>query len=63
MFEEAEKTNIHVKIKEHIKEINRRLPAFKRIGKVVFYDEDFEKTALGKIRRFKYIQENNANAG
>ncbi len=63
VFEEAEKTNIHVKIKEHIKEINRRLPAFKRIGKVVFYDEDFEKTALGKIRRFKYIQENNANAG
>ena len=55
--------DIHLKINEHIKEINRRLPAFKRIGKVVFYDEDFEKTALGKIRRFKYIQENNANAG
>lgn len=63
VFEEAEKMDIHLKINEHIKEINRRLPAFKRIGKVVFYDEDFEKTALGKIRRFKYIQENNANAG
>ena len=63
MFEEAEKMDIHLKINEHIKEINRGLPAFKRIGKVVFYDEDFEKTALGKIRRFKYIQENNANAG
>lgn len=63
VFEEAERTDIRLKINEYIKEINRRLPAFKRIGKVVFYDEDFEKTALGKIRRFKYTQENNKNAG
>lgn len=54
LLEKSEKTDIQLKINEHIKEVNRGLPAFKRISKVVFYDEDFEKTALGKIKRFKY---------
>lgn len=63
MFEESDKNDIRLKINEQIKETNKTLPAFKRIGKVIFYDDDFEKTALGKIKRFKYIKENKVNVG
>lgn len=62
LVEETEKKVIKMKINEQIRETNRKLPAFKRIDKVIFYDNDFEKTALGKIKRFKYVQENDINA-
>jgi hypothetical protein len=41
-------------IRNKIKEVNIKLPAYKRISDVIFSDIDYEKTALGKIKRFKY---------
>lgn len=41
-------------IRIKIKEVNLELPAYKRISDVIFAEKDYEKTALGKIKRFKY---------
>ena len=38
-------------VKNFISELNTKLPIFKRIYKVEFRDEEFEKTQLGKIKR------------
>lgn len=46
----AEDTN---GIKDGIDEINKTLPAFKQIQKVVFRDTEFEKTTTKKIKRGK----------
>lgn len=39
-----------------VKKLNKELPPYKRVKNIRFYNEDFEKTALGKIKRFKYIE-------
>ena len=36
-----------------VEQLNRELPPFKRIGRVVFRDEEFEKTTTRKIKRYK----------
>ncbi len=41
---------------EHIKEINKKLPAYSKITSVKIQDEEFEKTPKRSIRRFKYQQ-------
>ncbi len=41
----------HENIKEFVVEKNKTLPVYKRIYGVEFRDTEFEKTALGKIRR------------
>ena len=41
---------------EHIKEINKKLPAYSKITSVRIQDEEFEKTPKRSIRRFKYQQ-------
>jgi len=41
-------------IEEEIEEINRKNPRFKRISMVRLLNTDFERTALGKVRKFKY---------
>ena len=38
-------------VKNHISEINKVQPIYKRIYKTEFRNEEFEKTALGKIKR------------
>ena len=38
-------------VKQHIAEINKVQPIFKRIYKTEFRDTEFEKTELGKIKR------------
>lgn len=40
-------------IEEKISEINKTLPAFKQVKKVVFRDTEFEKTTTKKIKRSK----------
>ena len=36
-----------------VEQLNRELPPFKRIGRVVFRDEEFEKTTTRKIKRYE----------
>jgi len=52
--EENPNLDLEQLIRDTVKEVNLKLPPYKRIQKIDFYAEDFEKTALGKIRRFKY---------
>lgn len=52
---EFEGGDIKKKIEENIKIVNQKLPAYKRIQSIEYYEEDFEKTSLGKIKKFKYI--------
>lgn len=42
------------RIRDKVRQVNGQLPAYQRIGHVEFYTSDFEKTALGKIQRYKY---------
>jgi len=44
---------IHARIKEEIRKINRNLVNFKQIRKVDFRSEPFEKTSTRKIKRYK----------
>ena len=41
----------HDGIRDFVTELNKKLPIFKRIYRVVFSETDLEKTAAGKIRR------------
>ena len=38
-------------VKEKIRELNNRTPAYRRIRRIQFLSEPFEKTGSGKIRR------------
>ncbi len=42
-------------IKELVHEVNQKVPVYKRIHHIEFQRADFEKTALGKIKRYKYV--------
>ena len=46
---------IHNRIKEEIRNVNRRLVGFKQIRKVEFRSEPFEKTSTRKIKRYKVV--------
>ena len=58
-FEKNDRINVAVfcdesaqeEIKEHVAELNKTLPLYKRIYGVEFRDKEFEKTATGKIKR------------
>jgi len=41
-------------IDAEIEAVNKKNPRFKRIAQIRFLDTDFERTALGKVRKFKY---------
>ena len=38
-------------IQSYVNQLNKEMPLYKRISKVVFQNEEFEKTALGKMKR------------
>ena len=42
---------IHSAVKEAVRSVNRNLPAYKRIRKVVIRKEEFNKTSTHKIKR------------
>jgi long-chain acyl-CoA synthetase len=44
------------KVRDAIRSANERFPPYKRIQRVEFVDQDFARTALGKIRRFLYTR-------
>ncbi len=46
---------IHNRIKDEIRSVNRRLAGFKQIRKVEFRSEPFEKTSTRKIKRYKVV--------
>ena len=48
-------TDIQAKLNEDIKIVNSKLPGYKRVGKVIFRDTEFEKTTTKKIKRHKVL--------
>lgn len=56
-FSSLSEENLHEVINQEIKKVNKTMVAYKRINRVVFYDTDFEKTALGKIKRYMYKED------
>jgi len=53
IFKDPEKPEIKEKdIEKGIKELNKTLPSYKRINKVTFRKEEFEKTTTKKIKRW-----------
>ena len=46
--------DIKNEINKAVKEVNINLPVYKRIQKIELVQHEFEKTALGKIKRFSY---------
>lgn len=49
-----DREQIQEEVRNAIQKENKNLPAFKRVQMIEFVEKDFEKTALGKIRRFIY---------
>ncbi|MDR0958931.1 MAG: AMP-binding protein [Propionibacteriaceae bacterium] len=45
-------TNVKEQIDEFVAELNATLPGYKRIRRVVLVSHDFEKTSLGKVKRY-----------
>ena len=41
----------HEDIREYVSDMNKKLPLYKRIHKIEFTSQEFEKTASGKIKR------------
>lgn len=54
-YEQGSKYEIEHAIEEYIRVLNLKYPHYKKIKKVEFVNEDFEKTSLGKIKRYKII--------
>jgi len=46
--------DIQAQLERQTTQINARLPFYKRIQKIELYQDDFEKTPLGKVKRHKY---------
>ena len=44
-------SDVEAVVKAKVAQINEDLPLYKRIIKVIIRDEEFEKTASGKIKR------------
>jgi long-chain acyl-CoA synthetase len=58
-FEYAESmgvSDIKQKLEDEIQKINAIFPLYKRIQNIEIFDEDFSKTALGKIKRYAHSQ-------
>lgn len=49
----ADVEELKSKIKQHVENVNKGLPRYKQIQIVEFTETPFEKTALGKIKRYK----------
>lgn len=47
-------TDIQTELERCIEKINMNLPRYKRIQNIEVFDNDFEKTALGKVKRHLY---------
>lgn len=56
---ESERECIKIKIETEIKEVNKTFPLHKRIVSIDIVEQDFEKSSLGKIKRYKYNEEVN----
>ena len=56
-FGSLSEEKLHEVIYQGIKKVNKTLVSYKRINRVIFYETDFEKTALGKIKRYMYKEE------
>jgi long-chain acyl-CoA synthetase len=41
-------------LEEHRKEVNKHLPQYSQISKLVIHNQEFEKTPKKSIKRFKY---------
>lgn len=54
--------DIEKEIAAFVAEVNQNLPPYKRIQKTEFSRTDFQKTMLGKIKRYKYSDERMANS-
>lgn len=35
--------------------VNKLWPKYKQIKRIIFYEQDFEKSALGKVKRYKHV--------
>ncbi|MCL1853092.1 MAG: AMP-binding protein [Peptococcaceae bacterium] len=55
--EEAGITDIQAELERETTAFNTKLPPHKRVQKIEIVPEDFEKTALGKIKRYKHGNE------
>ena len=51
---EAGITQIQAELERETAQINTELPLYKRIQRIVISEDEFEKTALGKIKRHKH---------
>jgi len=51
----AEISDIEAAVHKEVDRINSKLPVFKRIEKVTIHISDFERTRLGKIKRYKHV--------
>jgi long-chain acyl-CoA synthetase len=49
-----DRESIYNLVKTEIEKVNRTLPVYKKIGNFILRDEEFEKNAQKKIRRFMY---------
>lgn len=47
-------SDIRAELQSYIYEINKGLPRYKKIQKLEISENDFEKTALGKVKRYLY---------
>lgn len=55
-YELADKEKVKHSIEEYIRDLNSKYPQYKKIKKIEFVDQDFEKTSLGKIKRYKILE-------
>lgn len=51
-----QESDVRDKIELHVKNMNQKLPSFKRISRINIEKQDFEKNMLGKAKRNKYLQ-------
>lgn len=47
--------NLQAALEDAIKKMNLNLPIYKQIQRVVVNENGFEKTALGKVKRYKHL--------
>ena len=55
-FKDMSKQEIEAKVWNDIKEINKGLPNYKHIKKIIVTDEEMVKTTTQKIKRFEEIK-------
>lgn len=55
-FMQHKNVNIYQDIKFDIETEAHRLPPYKRVSRIELFDEEFPKTALGKLKRYKILE-------